>query len=250
MLVLGTVPYANAAPLVEGLDALPGVRLVREVPALLARRLAAGEVDAALVPSVAALRDPRLVPVPGACLGSRGPVKSVSLLGRRAPGPGARVLLDDASLTSAALARILLAGPLAAPGASFGPCPAGTDPRTADADAVLLIGDPALLQDRRGLVEIDLGEAWTRWTRLPFVWAVWAARDAAAARAAEPVLREARERGARELPAIVDREAARLGLDRAVVDRYLRVHIRYAFGVEERRGLDRFREECAGAGLL
>ncbi len=250
MVVLGTVPYANAAPLVEGLDALPGVRLVREVPSVLARRLDAGDLDAALVPSVAALRDPRLVVVPAACLASRGAVGSVSLFGRKAPGPGARVLLDDSSLTSAALARILLAGPLGAPGATFAPCPPTADPGAADADAVLLIGDGALLLDRRGLVEIDLGEAWTRWTGLPFVWAVWAARDAAAARKAEPLLREAREQGARALPSIVDREAARLGMDRAAVERYLTRSIQYGFGEEERRGLRRFREECGGAGLL
>ena len=249
MLVLGSVPYANARPLIEGLEAVEGVRLVLEPPARLALRLAAGDLDAALVPSVEVFRDPRRVVVPVGCISSLGPVRSVGLFGARPPRPGDRILLDESSLTSAALLRVLLAGPLDAPGASFTPCPPTTDPRTAGADGVLLIGDPALVLDRSGLVETDLGEAWTRWTGLPFVWAVWAARDGAAAAAVGPALREARERGARSLPAIVDREAARLCMERAAMADYLGRRIRFDLGTEERKGLERFREECAKAGL-
>lgn len=250
MLVLGSVPYANARPLIEGLEGRPGVRLVLEPPARLARRLAAGELDAALVPSVEVLRDPRRVLVPAGCLSSRGTVASVSLFGRRAPAPGDRVLLDETSRTSAALARILLAGPLRSPGATFAPCAATTDPRLAEADQVLLIGDPALCLDREGLVETDLGAAWWAWTGLPFVWAVWAARDGEAARAAEPVLREARARGRADLASIVEREAARLGLDPRAVERYFTRNLLFEFGEEEGAGLERFRAECAAAGLL
>jgi chorismate dehydratase len=245
MLLLGSVPYANARPLIEGLASDPAVRLLLETPSRLARRLAEGGLDAALVPSVEVFRDPRLVVVPAGCISSRGPVASVSLFCRRPLGPGGRVLVDESSLTSAALVRVLLEGPLGAPGARLAPCPPSTDPREADADAVLLIGDPALVQDRRGLTEVDLGEAWTRWTGLPFVWAVWAARDAAAAAAAAPVLEEARRRGREALPAIVLREAARLGLPEADLHRYLTRNIRHDLGEEERRGMERFRAEWA-----
>ena len=250
MLVLGSVPYANARPLLAGLDADPGVRLVLEPPSLLARRLAAGELDAALVPSIEALRDPRRVVVPAGCIASRGPVASVSLFHRAPLRPGARVGLDASSLTSAALARILLAGPLSLPGCRFETCPPTTDPRRAPFDATLLIGDPCLVLPREGLLEIDLGDAWTRWTGLPFTWAVWAARDGDAAAAAAPVLSAARRRGEADLQRIVAREAARLGLAEAAMDRYLRVHIRRDLGDDERRGLDRFRAEAARAGLL
>jgi len=250
MLAIGSVPYANGAPLVEGLDADREVRFLRARPARLGEMLENREVDCALVPSVHAIRSPRLVLVPEGCISSRGAVASVSLFCRRPLGPGARVLLDDSSLTSAALARILLAGPLSAPGAGFAPCPPDTDPRAADADAVLLIGDPALVQDRRGLRDVDLGEAWTRWTGLPFVWAVWAARDAETARAVAPLLRAARERGQAALPAIARREAGRVGIPEEAMARYLSSNIRYEFGDEERRGLERFSEECAKAELL
>ena len=45
----------------------------------------------------------------------------------------------------------------------------------ADADAAIIIGDPAMRErGRTGLLEVDLGEAWVAWTGLPFVFAVWA----------------------------------------------------------------------------
>jgi len=225
------------------------VRLVLEPPSRLARHLAAGDLDVALVPSVEVFRDPRRVIVPAGCISSRGPVASVSLFCRGPLGPGARVWLDESSLTSAALVRILLDGPLGAPGARYEPCPPSTDPREAAADAVLLIGDPCLVLDRRDLVEVDLGAAWTRWTGLPFVWAVWAARDAEAARTVAPILAEARRRGEADLPAIVRREAVRLRIPEESMRRYLTHHIRHGLGEEERRGLERFRQECARAGL-
>ncbi len=250
MPVIGSVPFANASPLIEGLASEPGVRLVLERPSRLARRLADGELDAALVPSVEALRDPRRVIVPAGCIASRGPVASVSLFCGRPLRPGARVLLDESSRTSAALVRILLAGPLGVPGTSFATCPPDVDPRGADADAVLLIGDAALTTDRRGLVEVDLGTAWTRWTGLPFVWALWAARDGEAARSVEPLLRAARARGAAALDAIVEREAVRLRMPPGALRLYLTRHILYELGEEERKGLARFREECVRAGLL
>src|SRR5258706_7306861 len=210
MFTIGSVPYANARPLLEGLAERDGVRLVREPPSRLAGLLGGGELDVALVPSVEHFRNPEWVIVPGGCISSRGPVASVSLFCRGPFPPGPRILVDASSLTSAALLRILLPGPPGILGARFEPCPPTVDPRTADADGVLLIGDPCLVQDRGGLGEIDLRDAWTRWTGLPFVWAVWAARDEAAAAVAGPLLEEARRKGREAMPAIVRREAERL----------------------------------------
>jgi chorismate dehydratase len=249
VLSIGSVPYANARPLLAGLDREPGVRLVLQPPSRLARLLAEGDLDAALVPSVETFRNPRWSVVPAGCIASRGPVASVSLFSRGPVRPGARVWLDESSLTSVALVRLLLDGPLGAAGARFESCPPSTDPRECPADAVLLIGDPCLVQDRTGLLETDLGEAWTRWTGLPFVWALWAARDAAAAGAVAPHLEAARRRGAETLDEVIAAEAARLGLPVDSMRKYLTRNIRHGFGEEEGRGLARFREECVRAGL-
>jgi chorismate dehydratase len=246
MLRLGAVPYANAAPLLEGLGDAPDATLERLVPSDLARRMEEGRLDAALLPSAEVLRRGLVVVPEGGCIASLGEVESVALFSRaplRAAGAAPLLLLDRSSRTSAALVRILAAGPLGLPGARYGDAGPETDPRTAPAAAVLLIGDPALVLDRRGLEVLDLGDAWTRWTGLPFVWAVWGARDAAAARSAAPLLAAARARGEAGVPSLAAREAARLRLPAARLERYLRDRIRRDLGGEERRGMARFAEE-------
>ena len=45
---LGAVSYLNTLPLIDGLDRIPGVSVVPDVPARLADRLVAGETDLSL----------------------------------------------------------------------------------------------------------------------------------------------------------------------------------------------------------
>ena len=47
----------------------------------------------------------------------------------------------------------------------------------ADADAALIIGDPALKVDRERYFVYDLAAEWRALTGLPFVFAVWAVRS-------------------------------------------------------------------------
>jgi chorismate dehydratase len=241
---IGSVPYANALPLTRGLRAVE-----TDVPSRLAERFRAGEFDAALLPSFEALRlgDRPLVPV--GCIASEGPVDSVLLFSRRALREARTVLLDRSSLTSAALTKVLFRGlfsrePVYRAG---GP---ETDPRLAEEDAVLLIGDPALVAPRDGLVVSDLATMWREWTGLPFCFAVWVARDAsAAARVAGP-LAAAADLGRREREDVVREAAARTGLSRETMRRYLGERIRHEFGDREREAVRRFGELCREAGLL
>jgi predicted solute-binding protein len=55
---IGSVPYLNARVLVWGLDRDPKCRLEFHPPSELARRLAAGRLDAALVSSIELFRHP------------------------------------------------------------------------------------------------------------------------------------------------------------------------------------------------
>lgn len=75
MLRLGTVPYLNALPLVEGLADEKGVQLVTAVPSRLAPMLRAGALDLALVSAVELFRDPPLGWIPGPAITSCGPVR-------------------------------------------------------------------------------------------------------------------------------------------------------------------------------
>jgi chorismate dehydratase len=178
---LGAVSYLNTRPLVEGLDRRPGVALRFDVPARCADLVEAGEVDLGLVPIIEYARHDDYAVVPGISIASTDAVDSVALFTRQPIERVRSIALDVSSRTSAGLVRVLCAR-------YFGIQPAFVDAAPdiramlAQADAALLIGDPALFQDPASVdaVKIDLGLAWRAMTGLPFVWAVWAGRAGAA----------------------------------------------------------------------
>jgi chorismate dehydratase len=248
----GAVSYLNSKPLVEGLAefAAPGtVRL--DFPSRLADQLAHGELDVALIPSIEFFRGTGYEIVSDACVAARGPVLSVKVYFRREPAEIETLALDVGSRTSATLARLLLAerhGVFP----SLEPLPLELDTTNTRADAVLLIGDRAMLPPAENFVTAwDLGEEWQRSTGLPFVFALWAGRAAAdnpgGLAPAEAVAR-ARDLGESRLEAIARREAAAMRLDEGLVRDYLTRNLHYRLGESERRGLALFREmEIVGA---
>ncbi len=190
---IGVVPYLNARPLADGLARRGDLRLDRRPPARLVEALRGGDLDAALVPAFALGERPGTRAVDGVAIGSDGPVRSVLLYCRRPPGEIRHWAPDPDSLSSNALARILLAE-------RYGATP-GTAPR-GKADAVLVIGDPALKGLEGSWHEVlDLGEAWRALTGKPFVYAVWAIREGVDAPGLPDLLREAKRRGVEALTA-------------------------------------------------
>jgi chorismate dehydratase len=243
MLRLGSVPYLNARPLLEGLDEAGPVRL--EVPSRLAGLLAAGELDVALTPVVEAFDHPALRIVPVGAVTAHGKVESVLLFCREAPERARTVALDTSSRTSADLVRVLYAHRWGGR-PRFVPRAPDPDLGANPADAVLLIGDPALRaatgpRSWTGPPPVDLGEEWARWTGLPFVFAVWLARDAAVAAAATPLLAQALARGRLAIDRIARDGAREHGLDPGRVRAYLTESLAYDLGERERQGMERFR---------
>jgi len=170
---VGAVTYLNSRPLYDCLPELASnVELVVDLPSRLAAGLAAGRLDVALVPSIESFRTPGYTIVSDACVACNGPVWSIKLFSR-VPVEQIRTLaLDEGSLTSAALVRILLAE-------RFGKTPEleqlpiGCSLEDSPADAVLLIGDRAIRPASRQFKLVwDLGEEWSQWTGLPFVFAM------------------------------------------------------------------------------
>jgi chorismate dehydratase len=240
---IGAVNYLNSKPLIEGLAELaPEAELVLDYPSRLADRLSAGTLDVALVPSIACLMGPHYEVVSDACVAARGPVLSVKLYFRRAPGEIESLALDAGSRTSATLARILLAE-------RFGvfpelePLPLDQSTTGTAADAVLLIGDRAIDPPAENFaVTWDLGEEWTNWTGLPFVFAMWGTRHGTDLGQVDELLSAARDRGLANLAAIARREAPLLGLPEQVTVDYLTRNLYYRLGAAEREGLQRFHQ--------
>ncbi len=175
MLSLGCVPYANAIPLVAWFEFLAErspVALRYEVPSRLPKLIDSGEVAAALVSSVDALRTPGRRMVADVCIGSYGPVKSVRLLSKVPLNQIRTLAWDASSLTSNRLAIILLEE-LHGVRPQTVECAPNLQAMLTQADACILIGDIGMFADSEGLVEMDLGEGWRQLTGLPFVWAAW-----------------------------------------------------------------------------
>jgi chorismate dehydratase len=247
---VGAVEYLNARPLTLCLDQfVPSARIVTDIPSRLADGLAVGDLDVALIPSIEYFRNPDFKIVSDACIGCDGPVESVKLFSRVPIEQIRSLALDEGSRTSAAMTQILLKE-------KFGlepvrtSLPIGTPLEDIQTDAVMLIGDRAMLaSDARFEHILDLGEAWCDWTGLPFVFALWAARPGIEIDGLPQVFAAARNAGTARIDEIARFEAPRLEIDEERCRFYLRHNLRFRIGLREERGLDKFRQLATQHGL-
>ncbi|MFI5894241.1 menaquinone biosynthetic enzyme MqnA/MqnD family protein [Actinoplanes sp. NPDC051513] len=188
---VGHIQFLNCLPIYWGLmrsGALLDVDLRKDTPDKLSHDLVAGSLDIGPITLVEYLRHAdELLLLPNLAVGSDGPVLSVNLISTRPLDEldGRPVALGSTSRTGVLLAQMLLAERYQAEPEYFR-CPPELTQMLMEADAGVLIGDPALRAmyeaPRLGLTVTDLGQAWKEWTGLPMVFAVWAARkDFAAA---------------------------------------------------------------------
>jgi chorismate dehydratase len=244
---LGAVSFLNAAPLVHGLAGDPAFDLTADLPSRIAQRLHAGTIDVGMIPSIEYARGDYAI-VPGIAIGSRGPVASVNLYLRGKLDDVRRVALDTSSRTSVALARILLHERLGRD-PEYVDRPPNLDRMLAEADAALVIGDPALYADTDA-ERLDLGEGWRMLTGLPFVFAFWAGPVGVLTAAHVARLQEALRAGLADLPRIAVSYNGH-GADRAALNEsYLRSNIAYGLGREELAGLSEFYRRAHRQGII
>lgn len=252
-LTLSCVSFLNALPYVEGLKALQGAeqpRVLLDPPYRCAERLRAGEVDAALIPSIELAVMPGIRPAGGLGIASRREVRSVVLLTRRPPAELRSVAVDSNSRTSVALLRILLARQHGCRPV-FDALPPDPVAMLREHDAALLIGDAALGAPRRELEVVDLASAWHRMTGLPFVFALWAARDEERALRAGALLRRCLSLGMERLEGgALAGHAASAGMDPERLRLYLMESIHYRLGEKETASLRLYFRLCREEGVL
>ncbi len=227
---LGAVCYLNARPLVYGLDRDPRFAVRNDVPSLCADLLLAGEIDLGLIPAFEYARVGDYLAVPDIAIASDGAVDSVALFTTRPIEDVRSIALDTSSRTSANLVRLLCAARFGiAP--AFRPAAPDLKAMLHDADAALLIGDPALFTDpdTLGVQKIDLGVEWKAMTGLPFVWAFWTGRPGSASPAVCAALRETRDRGLAAVDDIARQHAQADPAKQALIARYLRQAILFDF---------------------
>ncbi len=249
---IGAVSYLNARPLVVGIEARRDRFAIRyDLPSTCARLLHRGDIDLGMIPSIEYLRVDGYSMVPDCAVVSDGPVASVAIF-TKVPIERVRTLaLDTSSRTSVALTRVMTAR-------YFDIAPRFIDegPDLAmmvqQADAALLIGDPALFADHQqlGLHKIDLGQAWKEFTGLPFVYACWTGHPGVLTASDVEALQRARAQGAAAPEAVSQGYYPDDPVKAAIGATYLRENIRFRMGEREQAGLERFFALAAEVGVV
>ena len=239
------VRYLNTVPLIWGMlhGAQRGLfELSFETPAVCADRLESGEADIGIVPAVE-LERLGLEMIPGSCIACRGAVRSILLISRTPLAEIKTLAADSSSRTSVMLAKVLLSERYGARPEVAAMVP-DLPSMMGQADAALIIGDPALRIEPAALpYDVrDLGAEWTEWTGLPMVFAVWAGRPGMDRRGLAAAFLDSAAYGAARIGEIAAAESAARGVSEALAREYLTERIRFELGENEMKGLEKFLE--------
>jgi chorismate dehydratase len=260
---LGKISYANCLPVYWGLS--NGLRprwldLTPAPPTVLNGMLANEALDISPVSSVAYARHAEdWLILPSISIASRGEVLSVILVSTLPLKSldGKKVITTADSETSVELLRLCLEREGARPVLQRGTV-RDTSDLNQDAEAALLIGDPALRRRRHevgGQSVTDLGRYWHDWTGLPFVYAVWAVRRSFAekngrvVKEVASILEQSLAQGNTHINTIAKHASLALALEEPYLQTYFR-HLHYRLGQEEVAGLRCFFDRLHDQGIL
>lgn len=275
---ISIVQYLNTAPLVRGFTHGPlrGKHpLSFTVPSQCAEALRSGEVDIAIIPAIEFQRIDGLVVLPSLSIASKKSVRSLLLVSKKPIHDVRRIALDRSSRSTQALVRILCAKRWHIAPEFFEADP-DLPSMLRDADAALLIGDPALRlaldseaaakSDGSGesifpaelaglpvsspLFLYDMVEKWRALTGFPAVLALWAARPAAVTAAVIRDFQDSLAFGMQHLADISAEASRELNLPADKIARYLGENIDYTLDGENLRGLQRYYDLAAELGLI
>ncbi len=265
-LKISAISYLNTAPLMWDFEQAEAGRVKDSdfdisytIPSACAEALGAGTADIGIIPAAAYATVPDLVIIPDVAIAARQAVRSILLVSRSPVEKWNKqvrtVALDTSSMTSAALAKILFAKWLGG-ARDYKPMAPDLDAMLSACDAALLIGDPALQVDRTRYFTLDLAEEWVARTGKSFVFAFWAIRQQALAgrnaAAIAQAFQKSRDHGLspKNLEAIAEEWAPRLGLTIEAVRVYLTQNIHYYLDPPCLEGLDLYYRLGAEVGAL
>ncbi len=254
---ISAISYLNTAPLMwdfENETVGAEFETSYTIPSDCANALRVGSADIGIIPVAAYTTIPDLMILPGVAIAARRAVRSILLVCKVPLELVRTVALDNSSLTSAALTKVIFNKWLGR-GRVFTSAEPNLERMLREHDAGLLIGDPALQVDRSRFHTYDLAEEWIRLTGKPFVFAFWAIRKAAlrdvpAHLDLAATFQKSRNHGLEHLDEIVRTWAARLSLGESAVRDYLRENIYYYLDAECLDGMHLFYRYAAECGAL
>jgi chorismate dehydratase len=236
--------YLNTAPLIWSFQQgsrREGLKLLtHEAPARCAGLLAQAEVDAALVPVIEYQRMTNVAVVPHVCVGSRSRVRSVVVATRNRELKDVRtVALDTSSRTSVALIHVIFREFLRIE-PEWKQAEPDLQAMLSEADAALIIGDPAMTFPREELRVFDMASLWREHTGLGFVFAMWMARAESLERVRAIDFEAARDEGLEHVEEIAALYEERLKLPLNELRAYLLENICFKLDEELLAGLELF----------
>ncbi len=254
MPVLGAVSFLNSKPLLYALERClisHDFQIIYDVPSACSDKLARGETEVGLIPSIEYARspDPYHI-VPQICISSYGPVGSVGVFAPQIEQIGKikTVAVDRNSRSSEALTKIVLKEKYGIE-PHFIRCRPDLDSMLQKADAALMIGD-SVLDSLTEIPRLDMGKEWTELTGLPFVYAFWSGRRDALPKEDVQTLIQAAEVGTGHIDEISSEYAQHHSGSSEVYKDYLKNKINYILGDREVEGLREFFRYSTRLGLI
>jgi chorismate dehydratase len=254
---VSAISFLNTAPLMWGFDH-EDLRQQFEVhytlPAACAQAVRMGVADIGIIPVIAYQTIPDLAIIPGVSIAAKGPVRSILLISKKPIAEVKTVAADSSSRTSVALCRVLMRKWFGGQRVFTAMAP-NLPTMLAEADAALIIGDPALTIDRSQYKCYDLAEEWTNHTGKPFVFAFWAVRKAAleGVKLDLPrIFQTSRDHGLEpeNVEKLAREWAPRVGISEASVKSYLTENIDYSLGNEQVEGMKLFFDYAVETGVI
>lgn len=171
------VSYLNTKPFLYGLehsDVWQEINLAKEIPAVVADNLLAGNADIGLVPVAVIPNLPTAQIISDYGIAADGAVASVCIYSQVPMKEITEIILDYQSRTSVELTKILINNFWKVHPA-FKPATLGYESSIQGSTAGLIIGDRALQLKKEFSYCYDLGQAWKDYSSLPFIFACWVA---------------------------------------------------------------------------
>ncbi len=173
------VNYLNAKPFLYGFKQVEGISEIFDIsllnPAQCARAFQYNEADIALVPAGSLLTLQNYKRITSYGIAADDEVRTVCLFSNQPPELWKEVVLDDHSMTSVILAKLIIRDVLHIR-------PSFVTKKIenhvlAEGQATLMIGDKVFQYEHFFKYKLDLATSWKKWTGLPFVFAVWIAKN-------------------------------------------------------------------------
>ena len=277
---ISIVEYLNTAPLVWGFTEGPQAGrydLSFTLPSQCAEALRSGDADVAIIPAIEYERIENLVMLPGMAVAAKREVRSILVVSKKPIELAKRIALDTSSRSSVALVRIL-----AAEHWRIKPEFVDARPNAAEmlenADAALIIGDPALriavkmdqlagkapsgntccqgdvsempVPGHESIFVYDVAHEWQEMTGKPCVLAIWAGRREAITPEVVADFLASKEYGMARIPEIADAASMKLDLPPKDLEKYLTDNINFDLDAENIEGLDLYYQKAAARGLI